>query len=297
MTKKWIAINLLLLLITGLLAWQLHDSILRFNAENDLSRIQPVRDMKHKIVQEKPGPQLAPAKTYVPAEFAVIPERNAFSLSRSKEEKPEFAAVPETPPLTQKPVLVGVTIADNQPKALIIDPASSPQDRNHRAQVKRIGDVYHGYTITSIDLDRIILESGTRKEIIPLHEGSKRNQGGKTSILSTRVVSIGGGAVGGGGVSGGTPVTVVAGSKRTPIAVGESVSAPNAVQQDTLPARQAAAAERARQQAAVAAERTQQQAQPAQQQSPGTGAGTGTGSQGTRVIRTPFGDIIRPARD
>ena len=41
MTKKWIAINVLLLAVTGLLARQLYLSVLRFDAENDLSRIQP----------------------------------------------------------------------------------------------------------------------------------------------------------------------------------------------------------------------------------------------------------------
>jgi hypothetical protein len=292
MTKKWIAINLLLLVVTGLLGWRLRDSIRQFDAENDLSKIQPVRDLNKKAVQEKAKPQLTPAKNYLPAEFAIIPERNVFSLSRTKEEKPDSAAVAETPPLTQKPILVGVIISDNQPKALIIDPGSSPQERNRRAQTKRIGDVYQGYTITSIDPDRMVLESGTRREIIPLHEGSKRPQGGKTTILATRVVSIGGG---GGVVGGATPVTVVAGSPGTPATVMPARAPITIVQPATLPERQAAAAaERARQQAQQA-----QQEQQAQQQRSGTGTGTGTGtsSQGTRVIRTPFGDIIRPAKD
>jgi hypothetical protein len=197
MSKKWIAINLLLLAVAGALARQLYVSVLRFNAENDLAKIQPVRDMKQKMTQEKPLPKMAPAKKYVAADFAVIPEKNIFAESRSKEDKVEETAPPEPPPLTQKPILVGITISGTQRMAAIIDPAGSPQNQNRRAQNKRIGDVYHGYTITDITSDRIVLESGTRKEIIPLHEGSKRSRGGKTSVVATRVVSIGTGGGGG----------------------------------------------------------------------------------------------------
>jgi hypothetical protein len=207
MTKKWIAINLLLFVITGLLGWRLYLSILRFDVDNDLAKIQPVRDMKQKIVPEKVLPKLPPNKNYFPAEFAIVPEKNIFSESRSREEKAEVAAQPETPPLTQKPILVGINIADAQQTALIIDPTGSAQDRNHRAQTKRVGDVYRGFTITRIASDHIVLESGAQKEIVPLHEGSKKNQGGKTPILSTRVVSFGGG-----NASGGTPVVSSSGT-------------------------------------------------------------------------------------
>jgi hypothetical protein len=278
MTKKWIAITLLLLVITGLLAWRLHLSILQFNAENDLTKIQPVRDIKQKSVQEKPMPRLAPAKTYNPAEFTVIPENNLFLETRSKEEKVELTP-PEPPPLAQKPILVGVSIADNLKKASIIDPTAPGSDRNRRAQVKRIGDVFHGYTITEIATDHIVLESGTRKEIIPLHEGSKRPQAGKTAILSTRIVSFGGG-----GISGGTPVSVVAGSSGS----GRTAVAPVA-SQVPVTSTQPPGSPQATTPRAV----------------PGNASSTttpgvplqGTGTQGRRVVRTPFGDIVRPARE
>ena len=87
MTKKWIAINLLLLGIAGLLGWQLRLSIRQFNAGNDPAKLQPARDIKQKLAQDKIQIQPAPAKTYLPAEFAVIPEKNIFSESRAKEEK------------------------------------------------------------------------------------------------------------------------------------------------------------------------------------------------------------------
>ncbi len=287
MSKKWIAINLLLLVVAGALARQLYISVLRFNGENDLAKIQPVRDMKQKMTQEKPLPKMAPAKKYVAADFAVIPEKNIFAESRSKEDKVEETAPPEPPPLAQKPILVGITISGNQQMAAIIDPAGSPQNQNRRAQNKRIGDVYYGYTITDIASDRIVLESGTRKEIIPLHEGSKRSRGGKTSVVATRVVSIGTG--GGGSI----PVYIVSGSSgagKPPAAPGVPPAPPSTGQQAVrqpaaAPARPAAAAT------------PQPPATPAQQRSTQTPGTEGTDTQRGRVIRTPFGNIVRPDRN
>ncbi len=279
MTKKWIAITVLLLVIAVLLGRQLHTSVLRFYAENDLSKLQPAQDMKQRAVSENPPPPPEPPKKYNPSEFVTIPETNVFSESRSKEEKVEIAAPPETPPLQQKPILVGVTIIDNVKKASIIDPAASPQEKNRRAQIKRIGDVYRGYTITDITSNHMILESGTRKEIIPLHEGSKRTQPGKTQILSTRVVSIGGAS------SGGTPVSAAGrGSVRTattPIGSAKTGTPDAASATISAPAKTAAS------------EAQPPAARPSQPRS----STTQTDSQGRRVIQTPFGTITRPNRE
>jgi hypothetical protein len=287
MTKKWIAINLLLLGIAGLLEWQLLYSVRRFNAENSLAKIQPVQDMKRKIIQDS-LPQLPPAKNYLPAEFASIPEKNIFSESRTKEEKTETAASGDMPTLMQKPVLVGVTIMDGERKASIIDPTSSPQQRDRRAQIKRVGDVYQGYTITDIAPDHIVLESGMRKEIIPLHEGSKQRSPGKTAILSTRVVPIGpGGASGGAAVTVGAAIGSPARSTAAPGAPSAvpaaTGNAPVAIQ---APARQVRQPVQTPSQPAALPAASQPTVQPAVPQVPGR-----------QIIRTPFGDVIRPNRD
>jgi hypothetical protein len=283
MTKKWIAINLLLLTMAALLGWRLRLSIVQFGAENNLSKIQPAADLKKTMLQEKLVLKPIPVRNYNPAEFAVIPEKNLFTDSRSKEEKVENLVPPEPPPLAQKPILIGVTITDKERTASIIDPAAqpSPNERGRRGQFKKIGDVYQGYTITEILPDRIVLESGTRKEVIPLREGSKRPQGGKTPILSTRIVPFGAG-----GASGGTIVNVAgstpgAAPQRTAVApIGSPAgSQPATVIQTAPPAR------------STAGQPAAQQAQPAAQPSP-----AGDYSGPTRIIKTPFGDIVRPAR-
>jgi hypothetical protein len=269
MTKKWIAIDLLLLGIAALIGWQLRLSIFQFNAENNVAKIQPARDTKQKIVQAQQIPQAVPVKNYNPAEFAAIPDKNVFSDTRSKEDKVEILPPPEPPPLAQKPILVGVTI-DTQPRASVIDP-TVPQGRDRRAQIKRIGDVYQGYTITDISPDHMVLESGTRKEIIPLHEGTKRVQQGKTPILSTRVVPFGGG-----GIAGGTPISISGGPPgaappRTTVApVGSAATGQTA--SPAAPARTNAA--------------TPTPAPPPAAQPQST--------PGVQILRTPFGDIRQP---
>jgi hypothetical protein len=236
------------------------------------------------MAAESPPPKLAPARNYSAAEFSIIPEKNVFSQSRSKEEKVEETVSSEPAPLTQKPVLVGVVLSDAQWTATIIEPSGSPQGQKRRAQIKRVGDFYQGYKIASISSDRIVLESGTRKEIIPLHEGSKRARGGKTPILTTRVVPIGAGTAGGG-----TPVSAASGGTgaartATPVSVPVAASAgqPAGTQTAVTPAR-----------STPVAVQQQPQEQATQQQAPSAGS---TNTQGQRVIRTPFGNIVRPAR-
>jgi hypothetical protein len=289
MSKKWMAISVLLFAITALLGWQLYKSIIQFNADNDPTRIQPVQDVKQIIAQEKVLAPLAPAKNYIPAEFAVIPENNVFSESRSPEEETtEDAVQPEAPALTQKPILVGVNISDNQKTVLLIDPRGSSRERSDRAQIKRIGDVFHGYTIAEIAQDHIVLESGSKREIIPLHEGSKQAQRGKTPILSTRVVSFSGGTVSGGSLvassarNAGAPQTKVAPVAAPADQAVSSPSPPETVSQQGL---------RSSIRSSQPPQRTTQQVRG--QQAPGTGST----APNTRVIRTPFGNIVRPVGD
>ncbi len=290
MTKKWMAINLLLLAIAGLLGWRLYASLERFRSENNLEKVQPIRDVKKKIIREKSSPETSSARNYLPAEFEIIAEKNLFSDTRSRDEQVEDVIEPQNPPLTQKPFLVGVIFKGSEKTALIVDPAVSPQNKVRPTKTRRVGDVYRGYTITSIESDHIVLESGGRKEIIPLHEGSKGKQAGKTPILSTRVVSFGGGAVSGGKVIAASPRRAGSAASPATVAIGNinvspSAAVPVAVSSSGPAAKASAAASSQAQPPAPPATTKQLSTTP------------DSGSQRTRVIRTPFGDIIRPVRD
>lgn len=281
MAKRWIAINVLLMALALLLAWQLRASFLRFLADHDPAGIQPAAQGRPEARAQAavtPEPEGAPR----PADFAVIPERTVFSDTRGLEEAQE-AASPATLQMQQKPILVGVTIAGDLRRALIYDPGT-PAREGRRAESKRIGDVYRGYRITEIEPGHIVLENGARREIIPLHEGSKGTQAGKTPILSTRVVSFGSG-----GATGGAPITVQTAGGGAPARTAANPAGAQAPQTRTqtiaLPG-------------AVAGRPTVAPPQePGTPQEPEQPPAPPPGPGGSRVIRTPFGDIVRPERN
>jgi len=291
MTKNWIAVNVLLLLAAALLARQLYVGIVRFRAENDPAKLAPVADVKRRLAPESGLPPPPPPRTYNAAEFEAIAAKNLFAESRSAEERTDQPQVAETPPLDVKPQLVGVIQSGDQSLALIVDPSAG--DTRRRAQTKRLGDGYRGYTITEITPTRMVLEAGTRREVIPLYDGSRpAGPGGKTPIVATRVVPFGAGA---NYATGGTVRTTSG-----PVVVESQRPA-------AAPAAGTRAGQTGSQPAARAGTRTGQPAsQPAAVQ--GRPAATPAGAveqaapvpgelrdaQGRRIIRTPWGDIVQP---
>lgn len=292
MAKKWIAINLLLLVIAGLLGWELRASILRFIAENDPTTIRPARSTKAATIPQKPMASKQPEKGQTPDDFSIILDKTIFSDVRGNEVVVEATRPPEPPQLTQKPILVGIIMIDNQYKALIIDPTATSADKR-RPEAKRIGDVYKGFTITGISADRIVLENGTRREIIPLHEGTKKGQGGMTPVTATRVVSFGGsagsagvsGSAGSGGSGGVVPVAAARSATVTRTQASQPASMPSGGAQFPI--------------TTPGGGQPRSVVMPNQPQSPtdtmqqGTTQPPGSGP-GNRVTRSPFGDIIRP---
>jgi hypothetical protein len=286
MSKNLIAANVLLLIVAGLLGWQLRQSILRFNAENDIAKFQPVRDPKSLTVDQGLAVP-KPIRQYNSGEFDVIAAQNLFSETRAREEKTETAAqaAPESPPLDVKPVLVGITISGAQRQALIIDPSSSKEGK--KTQRRKLGDSFRGYTITDIAMNQMVLQRGNRREVIPLFDGAKHPTGGKTAIVATRVVAFGPGGSGAGGVVGGAP------SGQSPARVAGAQPAGS-----NVAAIGGSAQSSASQGSQSSTARSQQQPSSTRQSSGSQSANPAwnerTDDQGRRVIRTPFGDIVRP---
>ncbi len=279
MTKNWIAINVVLLLLSGFLGWRLYTTALRFQAQNDVAKIQPARDPKQRITLEPGMPAVKQPAQYTVADFATVPAQNVFSETRAKEETVAAAtAPPEVPPLTVRPILVGVSLSGDQKLASVLDPTAGGSA--HRSQTRRLGDTYQGYTITDISRDQMVLERGNRREVIPMFDASKHPpqgtaaQSGKTPIMQTRVIAFGGG----GGSSVAQPVS--AGARPAAAAASSSAAAGQATPA-TGPGRNVPQAQQGRQMPAAS-----QQSQP--------GASPADAQRG-RVIRTPFGDVtVRP---
>jgi len=242
MIKKWIVINLLLLAAAIWLGRYVYNSVMDYkNANLDIPKASDDKTVQAAVLPPAEERRLANTP-----EFKVVIEKFVFSENRTNIEPkdptpPKVEIVDNVQALTQKPILVGTIISDTkQPLALIIDPTAGGAARgappgaagpegimpgappaqavNRRAQLKRVGDTYQGYIITSITADSIVLKAGTRTETIPLHEGSKgKKPSGKTPVVATKVINIGGtggGTSGSGSTAGGTAArgTAAAGS-------------------------------------------------------------------------------------
>jgi hypothetical protein len=220
MTKKWIAVNLILLLCAGLLGWQLQDSVKRFKAENDLAAIQPT---KKKSVAESGLPPMQLPRTYGEPEFAAIYAQNLFAESRKLEENVDTSQQPVTKPLpSPPPILVGIIISGSQRLALINDPNASRGNSVRRTQTMRLGDTYQDYVVTDITDNSMILEYGPNRQVVPLSDTSKPAQAGKTPILQTRVVNFGGAASGAASMAAATGLSSRATSTSNPAGAGRA---------------------------------------------------------------------------
>lgn len=290
MTKKWIAINLLMILIAAITGRQLYVSVKEFKAENDLSEIQPDRSLSQKVAQETILPPPIANPRYRESDFSLIPEKNLFSESRMREDSTDAPVASGTMPASQKPILVGIILAEDQKIASILDPRN--RGRNSEVLLKRIGDEYAGYTVTVIESDHIVLESGGRKEIVTLDDGPQTARTTRASAGLPRVFSIGGGTTAGNiqfNPAGrtGAPQTSPAAAARTVVPQANNNIRNNVVAASGIlpPAGQQAEP--------PPGENTQQEYTQTPKSRPPASTSDRT-PRDPRVVRTPFGDIIRP---
>jgi len=272
MTKKWIAINLMLLVAAVLLGRQLYITALRFKQENTLANITRVQSGKKGAVEAALA-QPQPVKKFSDAEYAAIPAGNLFTELRRPEEIAQ-APAPEPPRrLDNPPLLVGIIVSGSQRQAMVIDTTAPNTSGTRRAQTMRIGDNYRGFVVTDITANGMVLESGPSREVVPLFAGGKTPQPGKTPPMAVRVVNFGPGQAG----SAAPAMASAAGGRTTPIQ--SPAAAPGA---------------RPNQGATQAQQRGNQtppQQQPVQVFQPGiqTYPNQFIDAQGRQVLQTPFG--------
>jgi hypothetical protein len=270
MTKKWIAINLILLAAVSVLGWQLYQSVKRFKAQNSIASL--TRPQAVKNAAETTMPPAEPVRKFSDAEYAVIPTNDLFVEARKKDAVVEAPAPVEVArKLNNPPTLVGIAIAGTQRRAMIVDPTGSGPAGARKTQTLKIGDDYQGFAVTAITDNGMVLEAGASREVIPLFAPGKVPQQGKTPILPTQTVNFGPAQQGGpqrpGGASGAQGRTAVA--SQAPVSIGgQRGNQPPVVVGGP-------------QQRATSA--TQPQGQMPQNQF--------IDSAGRQVVRTPFGDL------
>ena len=313
MAKKWIALNILLLVAAFGLARELYRQYEQFKPKNDSVKTEPVS--VENLAAAKASPDDSDdTSTETPVsrdrDYSVISEKTLFSEMRGLEDLSSDIASQVVPPLNPKPVLVGTVMIDGQYAASVIDPAAQ-QGRNIQTiapETKRIGDSYRGYQITSIEADQMVLENNGRKEVIALNRSARRQQAARPAAAAsaTRVVPIGSS---GGKKSGGMTVTTATTTGRTvQTAPQNTAQQAQQTQQQTQQGQQRTAADRTGQAspnvdaAGAMQENTlipgqappsKPQARPAQKPQPEIDASSMQGAR-QRVVRSPFGDITRP---
>ena len=306
MAKKWVALNILLLLVAVGLSRELHQKYEQFKSKNYQVTIDPITVENQATGKTSSGASadnLMETSFHMDGDYFIISERTLFSDIRGREEEQAPAAPVNVLPLNPRPVLVGTIMIDSQYTASVIDPASTAaRSAQLSPETFRVGDIYRGYRVVSIEAEQMVLENGGRREVIPLNRTARRVQAPRPATTNARVVSIGPG----GGAS--SAVTVATASAAVP---GRTAAATAAQAAQVAQAAQAAkAAINAAQAAATAARQAQNQGAtssstngnaappevvpPAQKVLPTQKAKPAQKAQERRTVPSPFGDIIRP---
>ena len=330
MANKWIVLNIFLLIAAVGMGRELYRQYDHFNTKDDPAKIEPVSTENQAAAKNAPDASndvSTERPVYRDADYFIISEKTLFSDLRGNEEIVPTVA-PKVMPLPKPhPVLVGVTVVDGQ-YAATVRSQPTPQVRGSQVATEtwRVGDLYRGYMVTSIERDQIVLENSGVREVLPLNRAARPAQPIRPAAASTtQVTSIGPGSGSSGAISVLTASTPMAGrgaatAAQNANAVARQVQQLQAQQQ----AQQAQQQQQAKQQAQQQAQQAQQQAQqrvpvtvstsegdvvisvpenvqdiiqlrPAQKTQPGANAKPAPGGRlQQRVAPSPFGEIIRP---
>jgi len=319
MANKWIVLNIFLLIAAVGMGRELYRQYDHFNTKDDPAKIEPVSTENQAAAKNAPDASndvSTERPVYRDADYFIISEKTLFSDLRGNEEAVPVVAPKVAPLPNPKPILVGVTVIDGQYAATV---RSQPTPQVRGAQVAtetwRVGDLYRGYMVTSIERDQIVLENNGVREVLPLNRAARPAQPVRPAAVSTaQVTSIGPGSGSSGAIS------VLTASAPAGRAGGTPAQNANAVARQI---QQQQAQQQAQQQQQAKPAQTQQsqqrvpvtvstpegdvvisvpenvqdiiQLRPAQKTQPGTNAKPAQGGRlQQRVAPSPFGEIIRP---
>jgi hypothetical protein len=238
-----------------------------------------------------------------PTDHMVISDKSLFLESRSLQTASAAPVVETAPQLNPKPILMGVAQVGAEPRAFIQTLRAQPGQRP--TMTLRLGQIYEGYKVSNIKNTRVELSytspsGNVTTQVLDIHDDSKRGMRAaiKTPLAQSQVISIGGPAMqpaGGSGQPPGAqgPAVDDQGRRvlRTPF--GDIVQGANQGLQQRGPG---ASPMSQRDQLLQQIQQQEMQARPDQQMRTATPVRRNEviDDQGRRVIRTPFGDIVRP---
>ena len=326
MAKKWIALNILLLIAVAMLAQELYRQYGQLNARIDPAKIAPVIPENQSAAKTASGTSLdnfMETSDSRDADYFIISEKTLFSDLRGNEEIIQGGVAAKVAPLPNpKPVLVGVVMIDGQYAATVRSQGATTQARGAQIPTEtwRVGDFYRGYRVESIAPDQVILENSGVREVIPMNRVARPAQQAVRQVAAAApVISIGPGGTASGALTVSTASAPASG--RGAQTTVQNAAARQAAQQAQV--QQAKPQQAKPQQAKPQQARQQPQQQipvsapvdgeviispvesvqevitvrtPAQNTQPGTGANPAQGgrAQPLRTVTSPFGEIIRP---
>ncbi len=279
MNRRVLVLDALLLVLCISLGRQVRRDFQKFRMEHSSASIPVVAEREDKRPVSMGG--YAPV-TLSAAAYEPVSSKNLFLESRNLKSQEDNQAVEAVPPMNPKPILVGVAKVGDQMRALVRRQQVQPGKR--AVDTLRIGDLYEGYKVNQITADRVEFAytssaGQVTSQVISLFDPANR-QGRQvpdraTPVSASQIIQVGAGA----GAPSGAPALV---APSTPAAAPGAANAPAAARSIPVPGQTAGGEGRAGSQAGGA--RTSRPMQ----------RNEFIDDQGRRVIRTPFGDVVRP---
>ena len=181
MKRSLVHMNLALLGAVVLLAYFLGWQWRQFEAQHRLDRLKPA-------TRTMAGDSGGPASPVSPSSFAAIVDHHLFNLDRNNDMPQEPSAELQEAPPGPLPVLMGTMGIDEEAYALMVsEDSGKSQGSGSLYRRLKVGDALDGYTLVSVEMDRVIMRSGAAEVKIGINDkprqasARRRNPPRKTS--------------------------------------------------------------------------------------------------------------------
>jgi hypothetical protein len=298
MSKRMLLLNILLLVGCVYLGRMVYQDFSEFDNTHKVVAVEP-ESAENKGADSKALAVQSPSPV-TPSENMVISEKNLFLESRSLQAATAVPVPEVAPALNPKPMLMGVAMVGSEPRAFVQNVRAQPGQRS--TKILKVGEAYEGYKVAQIQRGRVELSytspsGNVTTQVLDINDAANRaaRTAARTPLTPSQVISIGSQ----------NAATVAAQQVpaiddqnrrviRTPFG---DVTAPPGMQgapARALPINPANQNRLLQQQEQQLQQQSQQQSQQSRTETTPMRRNEVIDEQGRRVIRTPFGDIIRP---
>lgn len=196
MKKNWIILNVLLLVVAALLAFQLNNQWRFYRSRHNPGRIKP------SVAQNVPSVSRTSASAQ-PANYSAIVDNHLFSLDRNNVIPSEPPPPTESKVLAPKPILMGTMGLAGSAYALMVSGAGGDSSLYRRLKV---GDELDGYALVKVFHDKVVMKAEGQEVDVRISDQPRRSQSAAAAPASAaggaRVAPLDGAAASGTGASG-----------------------------------------------------------------------------------------------